>query len=275
MQSLAFHALGLLIMAAGTASAQPAASAAAVPCLMEAHRTIKLATSVAGALGEVLVDRGDTVTRGMPVARLESAVEEADVFSAEVRAADTSTMDEKAARRDYTQAKWQRLEKLRASSQFVSQSNQEEAQADARQAAAELEQARISHKLAEIDLKHAKAKLAQRTIRSTIDGVVTERLLSPGEYAYEQAPVVTVAELDPLNVEVFLPVARYGSVATGDELVVEPDPPVGGRYTARIAVIDRVVDERSGTFGIRLSLPNPGLALPGGIRCRLRPLASQ
>jgi len=242
---------------------------------MEPHRTTKLATSVAGALGEVLVDRGDKVTRGMLVARLESGVEEADVFSAEVRAADTSTMEEKAARRDFTQAKWQRIEKLRASSQFVSQSNLEEAQADARQAAAELEQARIAHKLAELDLKHAKAKLDQRTIRSTIDGVVTERMLSPGEYAYEQAPVVTVAELDPLNVEVFLPVARYGSVAIGDEMIVEPEAPVGGRYTAKVSVIDRVLDERSGTFGIRLSLPNPGLVLPGGIRCRLRPVASQ
>jgi membrane fusion protein (multidrug efflux system) len=34
--------------------------------------------------------------------------------------------------------------------------------------------------------------------------------------------------------------------------------------------VDRVMDAASGTFGVRLQLPNPALALPGGIRCKVR-----
>jgi multidrug efflux pump subunit AcrA (membrane-fusion protein) len=49
-----------------------------------------------------------------------------------------------------------------------------------------------------------------------------------------------------------------------------PEAPVGGRHAATVAVVDRVVDAASGTFGIRLLLPNPDLALPAGLRCRVR-----
>ena len=34
-------------------------------------------------------------------------------------------------------------------------------------------------------------------------------------------------------------------------------------------VVDRLLDASSGTFGVRLALPNPTGALPAGIRCRV------
>ena len=33
---------------------------------------------------------------------------------------------------------------------------------------------------------------------------------------------------------------------------------------------DRVVDAASGTFGVRLELPNPGYRLPAGLKCKVR-----
>ena len=39
---------------------------------------------------------------------------------------------------------------------------------------------------------------------------------------------------------------------------------------AEVDVVDRLLDTRSGTFGVRLKLPNPDLAIPGGQKCRLR-----
>ena len=40
--------------------------------------------------------------------------------------------------------------------------------------------------------------------------------------------------------------------------------------TAKVSIVDRVVDASSGTFGVRLELPNPGHRLPGGLKCRVR-----
>ena len=33
---------------------------------------------------------------------------------------------------------------------------------------------------------------------------------------------------------------------------------------------DHIVDAASGTFGVRLKLPNPGYKLPAGLKCRVR-----
>jgi hypothetical protein len=59
-----------------------------------------------------------------------------------------------------------------------------------------------------------------------------------------------------------------GKVTRGQSVEVLPEPRVGGRYTATVKVIDRVHDAASGTFGVRLEMPNPGLKLPAGIKCK-------
>jgi multidrug efflux pump subunit AcrA (membrane-fusion protein) len=51
---------------------------------------------------------------------------------------------------------------------------------------------------------------------------------------------------------------------------VRPEAPVSGTHPARVTVVDRVVDAASGTFGVRLQLPNPGYRLPAGLKCEIR-----
>jgi hypothetical protein len=54
--------------------------------------------------------------------------------------------------------------------------------------------------------------------------------------------------------ETYLPVALYGQVAEGDVATVEPEAPIGDSDRAKVAVL----------------LPNPGLRLPSGMRCKVR-----
>jgi len=37
-----------------------------------------------------------------------------------------------------------------------------------------------------------------------------------------------------------------------------------------VKMVDRVIDAASGTFGIRLELPNRNREIPAGARCRVR-----
>jgi len=80
---------------------------------------------------------------------------------------------------------------------------------------------------------------------------------------------MTIAQIDPLNVEVFVPVALYATIKVGTEATVIGEAPVGGRYIAKVEVIDPLMDARSGTFGIRLLLPNPDNKIPAGLRCKV------
>jgi membrane fusion protein (multidrug efflux system) len=98
--------------------------------------------------------------------------------------------------------------------------------------------------------------------------VVMERFLSPGEYV-ENQPVLKLAQIDPLNVEVFAPVELFGTIKVGQQAKVRPEAPIGGSYKAKVVIVDRVIDAASGTFGIRLEIPNPKNMLPAGLKCRV------
>ena len=124
--------------------------------------------------------------------------------------------------------------------------------------------------LAQLELARAIELLKQRIIRSPINGVVVARALGPGEYAFDQAHLLTVSQIDPLNVEVFVPLSQFGRIRPGTRAEVYPEDPVGGGHPAIVTIVDQVFDAASGTIGIRLELPNPEYAVPAGVKCRVR-----
>ena len=52
------------------------------------------------------------------------------------------------------------------------------------------------------------------------------------------------------------------------DVVPETDP--DGSYRSTVAIVDRIIDPASGTFGVRLELPNPDYRLPSGLKCTVR-----
>jgi len=126
-----------------------------------------------------------------------------------------------------------------------------------------------NRRLAELELQRTNAEVAMRTVRSPINGVVMERFLSPGEFP-KQEKILKLAQIDPLRVEVYAPVSLLGKVAVGMEAQVKLEEPIGGLHKAKVTIVDRVVDAASGTFGIRLELPNSDLRLPAGVKCTVK-----
>jgi multidrug efflux pump subunit AcrA (membrane-fusion protein) len=96
--------------------------------------------------------------------------------------------------------------------------------------------------------------------------VVVDRLLSPGELA-RQTPVMKLAQVDPLRVEVYAPLSLLGKLKTGMNANVRPEGKRQPVYQAKIMVVNRVVDSASGTFGVRLEIPNANKAIAAGLAC--------
>jgi len=108
-----------------------------------------------------------------------------------------------------------------------------------------------------------------RTLKSPINGVVVERYMHPGEFP-KQERVLKLAQIDPLRVEAYAPVALLGRITVGMTGSVKPEDPVKGEYQGKVTVVDKVVDAASGTFGVRMEVPNPDMKLPAGLKCTVR-----
>jgi len=260
------RALTLLVLCL---AAFAAAAADEYDCLIEARQSLEIRSSVEGVIEAVHVKRGATVKKGQLVASLFSGPERAGLEVARSRATMEGDIKSAEARLDLTRKKFERNEEL-VKKNFVSASARDEAEAEFRLATEQLRAARENRRLAELEVKRAEEMLAQREIRSPVTGVVVDVVLRPGELAAsnQKDPIMRLAEIDPLHVELILPVSAFGKIKPGQRATVVPEAPVGGSYSARVEVIDPTFDAASGTFGVRLLLPNPNRRIPAGLKCK-------
>jgi RND family efflux transporter MFP subunit len=257
----------LMIGSVAAAKAQTT-SVPELDCVIEPQQVVKLATPVVGVIARIDVDRGDVVHKGQILGKLEDGLEQATLNLSRVRATNEYGTKAVQARLDFLRRKNARTGELMAKN-IATQAAAEEAGSDANVAEQQLKEAQLTLEIARLEVGHAEEALKQRTLVSPIDGVVTERLLVPGEYRNEQSPILTLAQIDPLRVEVFVPTSQYGRIRIGSSARIHPQQPIGGSYQATVTVVDQVLDAASGTFGVRLALPNPGFQLPAGIRCKV------
>src|SRR5689334_11931755 len=239
-------------------------------CIAEARQTVDIRSPVDGLIEKVTVERADLIKKGQVVVTLESGPERAALAIARSKAAMTGPVEAAQARVQFAKSKEKRQEELFRQN-FVSSSALDEARTERKLAESELHVAVENQKLSELEVRRAEELLGMRTIRSPVDGVVVQRYLKAGEFASTNVkdPILKLAQVDPLNVEVVLPAALYGKIRKGDSASVTPETP-GTAFTARVSVVDRVIDAASGTFGVRLDLPNPNNAIPAGAKCKLR-----
>lgn len=239
-------------------------------CLIQPNQMVEVRSPAEGIIESVLVRRGDTVRAGQVLVQLESSVETSAVKLAQFRSEVAGRLAAAEGRFDYANKKLERAKSLQAQS-FVSQQSSEEAEAERRITEAELRDARENRQLAALEYQQAQDMLNRRTLRSPFNGVVVERLLNPGDLAEAGAgrkPILRLAQVEPLRVEVVLPLAAFGKIKKSNPADVTPEG-IGGRYSAKVSVVDSVFDSASGTFGVRLELPNAAGKLPAGIRCKV------
>jgi RND family efflux transporter MFP subunit len=259
-----------MALAAAILLAVPAARANPYECLIEPNQSVEIRSSVEGVIEKVLVKRGDRVRAGQVLAQLESNAEISAVELARYRAEVEGRIATAKNRSDYAAKKLNRSNDLYAKS-FVAAQARDEAEAEKRITESELKDATENREIARYEHRHAVDLLNRRTLRSPIDGVVMDRLLNPGDLAEAgtgRKPILKLVQVAPLRVEVVLPLAAYGKLKANTVAEVVPEG-LGGRYNATVTVIDSVFDSASGTFGVRLTLPNANGELPAGIRCRV------
>ncbi len=239
--------------------------------LIEPWEDLLIGVGVEGLIDEVFVQRGQRVKAGEKIVRLESSVEEAQVALSRATSKMKAGLESAQAR--------ERLARLRADSHrtlyergAVTKEELDQAQTEEELAILKVREVQETIVRARLDLRVAEAMLSRRTVVSPVDGVIVERFLSPGELVNRvgSVHVVRIAQIHPLKIDVIAPLALFRQIKEGQKALVSPVAPIGGIHEATVTVVDPLVDAASGTFRIRLELPNETMEVPAGIRCRVQ-----
>ena len=240
-----------------------------VDCVVKPGKIAALGSAVPGVLAKVHVSRSDYVSAGTVLAELESDVERASLHLANRLASLNTATKLRQLNADFGARTLERNQTLfhKAS---ISKQTLDQVETEALIAQMQVQQERENIEVADIEVARAEAVLKRRSIRAPFDGAITESYKIAGEYVADDA-VVQIASLDPLHIEVVVPLTQLGVVESGMRGEVSINVPgfEDTTFDATVRRIDPVADAASATYGVLLELPNPDLTIPSGVRCQL------
>jgi len=148
----------------------------------------------------------------------------------------------------------------------VSQYERDKAETEVLLAEIELKKANEKNRIAQLNLELALSQLELKTIKSPIDGIVVDRYAMVGESVSERV-IMKLAKVNPLKVELIAPTEYFGLITRGMQVEIYPEQPANQVFKATVTVVDRLIDPASGSFTVRMELPNPEDRLIGGVNC--------
>ncbi|WP_290698281.1 efflux RND transporter periplasmic adaptor subunit [Amphritea sp.] len=250
------------------AEPEPKEALPALDCIINPSEKIELGSHSPGIIAEVSVKRGDRVTTGQVLVRLDDRVEQASLSLARARAEIKSDMDGGRINLTYDRYANKRLTDL-YQTKAVSQQDKEQSERAVKLSSASVKQAKEQAGIRELELSRAEVLLDQRVIRSPFDGVIQRNLKFRGEYVDEQ-PVIQLVSLNPLYIETMVPIQFFGQLKLNSLAEIYPEVSSDQAIEARIVAIDPVGDVGSSAFGVQLEMANPDYVIPAGIKCDLK-----
>ncbi|MEZ6122846.1 MAG: efflux RND transporter periplasmic adaptor subunit [Planctomycetaceae bacterium] len=228
----------------------------------EPYADISMAASEMGTLATVSVRDGDVVKAGQVIARLDDAV-----LMAALEVARAGMKAEGEMLSATTQLELRRVEEKKLTElhhrNHASQQELDRVHGEVRLAEARIQSVREDLEVRRLEFARIQAQLKQREIRSTIDGVVVDVRKDEGEFVSPSDPVVArIVQLDPLLVVFSVPNSRRPDVARNDSVTMQ----IGEHQIAKGVVehVSPTADASSGTFRVKVRLPNPEQKWHGG-----------
>jgi RND family efflux transporter MFP subunit len=191
-----------------------------------------------GRLLEVTREENEPIAAGDVVAKLDTrlASSQIDVARAQLKNAETEL---------------QRLLPL-AADQLVPPSDVERAEGAVRSAKANVAAAQTQRSLSQVF--------------APIGGVVVERHLEPGEVAMPGSPILTIADLADMRVDIRVPEDEVRFLTEGAQVDIQI-PALGpeGKISARVHRIGLLANTKNRTFPVELAIQNADLRIRSGL----------
>jgi RND family efflux transporter MFP subunit len=241
---------------------------------LDAIAEFVVAPKIGGRVEDMLVDLGDSVTRGQVVTRLDNAEyllavtqSEADLAVAEANLAEARSQLTIAER------ELQRLDQLRERG-VTSESQYDVAKAEqlARKVHVEVTRAQVTR--ARAALETARIRLGDTEVTADWTGgsetrLVAERYLDEGETVAANAPLLRIVELDALIAVFFVTEREYALLHTGQHAEIGTDSYPGETFPGEIVRIAPVFRSSTRQARVEVRVDNPQLRLKPGMFARI------
>jgi len=247
-----------------TAHAADLASGVFLTGSLEPSEKIAVRAQSGGTIQQLTVNTGAAVTRGQRLAVIQADAVQSQVSSGEagVAAAQSGIA---AAERTLAAAQ-QRAEgaQMLNTAGAMSRMDLLAAQTQVDAASGQVAAAKAQAAAAAAQLATSKDAARRTVVEAPISGVVSERKVSEGEAVGVGQEVVTIANLDVLELAGQIPVQQAALVRAGQVVSFTLDAYPGQTFTAKVGRVDPVADSATRRVGVWLDLPNPGRRLISG-----------
>ena len=260
------------------------------------NRRAVIGSAVDGRVIEYLVNAGQPVVEGEPLAKLLTGTIEIELAGAqaqlelnpaelrelqngsrpeEIKLAEANAQAAIAANQ-YAQAKLKRIERLFNAAAGVSDDEFDAAQSSALEASARssgmeqaLQLARIGTRAEQIDQAKARVAVQEQvvagledrikkyTIRSPFTGSVAAESTEAGAWVRQGDAVAEVVEIEPIEVEVYVPESQIRFIQRGQTCNILVEAHPNEIFQGTIDRIVPLGDSRSRTFPVRVLVDNP------------------
>jgi RND family efflux transporter MFP subunit len=233
-----------------------------IPQLTRPSAIYQLSFVRPGLIREQPVKEGDLVKEGQMICRQDDRAEQ-------VQLADLKLQAESTVKIDYAKRAWDKsaVTLTRAEKAYkvgaITDEEFDEAKLDTQVKEASWEVAKLEHEDVKANYEAMKFRVDQMEIKSPCDGVVEQLILKKGEGSDALAKVLIVLQIDPLWVDVPVPLARVGKLKVGQTAMVQlfgPDEdgnlrPSGQFVEGKITFIASMAQANQLTA--RVEVPNP------------------
>lgn len=204
---------------------------------LEAERDADVVARSTGIVEKILVEEGDMVEKGQLLAQLD--VEQLTLELAQTEATLSKLKNELDRQKSLAKRK-------------LGQNDQ-------------LDRAKYEYQSQQAQFELSKLRLRYASIKAPISGIVTERMIKPGNLIRDNDKLFKIVDLNSLIAVLHLPEKELGNVKKQQLVVLDIDAMQGRPVMGEIDRIRPAIDTETGTFRVIARLNNENLFLKSGM----------
>jgi len=211
---------------------------------------VTVSTEVEGLIKKRYVDEGDFVKKGAPLIKIDD-----EKFRFQVEEAEASLREAEASLRNAELT-------LKRMNQLLEEKVIDQQKYDDTITQFDLSRATVENFKAK--LKRYRKSLKDTMILSPLDGVVSERMVSEGEYVRVGANLLKVVDINPLKLSFTLPEKFSGQLKIGQKVAVKTKAFPDEIFTGSVYFISPTVNLNTRTFEVKAKIKNEDYRLKPG-----------